>query len=136
MSLDTGGPRVGENNRVEIHLQVGWVWGQEEREGGKNCRNKMRFFYMMGIEKAMEKFKVLSDVQEIDSVELEERRGRLTLTIVTRKGTCAVPGLEPLLLKMGKGNLLFSSVELLNFGVGRWLRSSTKMHHILGAIEV
>ena len=29
-----------------------------------------------------------------------------------------------------KGKLLFNSVELVNFGVGRWLFSSRKMHHI------
>ena len=30
-----------------------------------------------------------------------------------------------------KGELLFSSVELVTFGVGRWLRSSSKMDHTL-----
>ena len=34
-------------------------------------------------------------------------------------------------LKNSKGKLLFSSVELENFGVGRWLCSSSKMHHTL-----
>ena len=34
-------------------------------------------------------------------------------------------------LSGGKGKLLFSSVELVCFGVGRWLCSSSKMNHIL-----
>ena len=46
VSLDTGGLRVGENNRVEIHLQVRWVWGQGEMEGRKKCRKNGRIFFL------------------------------------------------------------------------------------------